>query len=423
MFDEKNYLNIVATSIVVNLLVTAIIGGAILVNKGKIFSYFGQKYVEDVNSRLSKGENVNDSPITDEAQIIAAVTKANPAVVSVIISKDVPIMEQYFENVNPFPNFPGFPSDFFGGGFNIQVPQYRQKGTEKKDIGGGSGFIVSANGLIVTNNHVVSDKDASYTVFTNDGKKYPATVVAKDALIDVAVIKIIGTNFPYLKFGDSDKLRLGQSVIAIGNALGEFRNSVSVGVVSGLSRTITAGNSSGSESESLDQVIQTDAAINPGNSGGPLLDLRGNVVGVNVAVVSGSSNVGFSLPGNMVSVAVNSVEKNGKIVRPYIGIRYSLITEALKSKNNLTVDYGILVTRGQSADELAVAPGSPADKAGIVENDIILEIDGEKIDNTRSFASIIRKKNVGDTITLKILHKGETKTTKVLLDKFPEGGR
>jgi S1-C subfamily serine protease len=181
-------------------------------------------------------------------------------------------------------------------------------------------------------------------------------------------------------------------VVAIGNALGEFRNTVSVGVISGLARSITAGNGSGS-TEVLDHVIQTDAAINPGNSGGPLLDLSGQVVGVNVAVAQGSQNIGFALPINTVKGAIESVKSTGKIVRPYLGLRYVAVTSELKEKNNLTVDYGVLVKSGATVSELSVIPGSPADKAGI-----------------------IRGKTVGQIIKLKILHKGQEKTVKVTLE-------
>jgi serine protease Do len=188
-----------------------------------------------------------------------------------------------------------------------------------------------------------------------------------------------------------------------------------VGVVSGLARSITAGSSSGS-TEVLDHVIQTDAAINPGNSGGPLLDLSGKVIGVNVAIAQGSQNIGFALPINSVKGAIESVKSTGKIVRPYLGLRYAVINADMKEKNNLTVDYGVLVKAGANTNELAVVPGSPADKAGIVENDIILEIDGVKLDDKINLASLIRGKSVGQVINLKILHRGEEKNVSVTLE-------
>ena len=188
-----------------------------------------------------------------------------------------------------------------------------------------------------------------------------------------------------------------------------------MGVISGLARSITAGDNSG-KAEVLDHVIQTDAAINPGNSGGPLLDLKGKVIGVNVAVAQGSQNIGFALPINSVKGAIESVKESGRIIRPYIGIRYAAINAEMKEKNNLTVDYGILVKSGANQNELAVIPGSPADKAGIVENDIVLEVDGVKLDDQTNFASIIREKKIGQVINLKILHKGAEKNVSVVLE-------
>ena len=248
-------------------------------------------------------------------------------------------------------------------------------------------------------------------------------MMAVETTLSLILAETIGgivKNLPYLKLADSDLLEVGETVIAIGNALGKFENTVSVGVISGLSRSVFAGDNSG-QMEFLSQVIQTDAAINPGNSGGPLLNMDGKVVGINVAVVSGSENVGFALPINSVKSAINSVKQTGKIVRPYIGVRYISVTPELKTKNNLTVDYGILVQRGKDATELAVVPGSPADKAGIVENDIILELDGKKIDETQSFINLIRNYNVGDDISLKILSKGVEKTVWLKLEAAPDG--
>ena len=203
-------------------------------------------------------------------------------------------------------------------------------------------------------------------------------------------------------------------MIAIGNALGQFQNTISVGVVSGLSRSITAGDQSGS-SESLDHVIQTDAAINPGNSGGPLLDLQGRVVGVDTAIVQG-----FALPINSIKTVIDSVRSTGKIMRPYLGIRYQVITPEMKDKNNLTVDSGVIVQSGKDASELAVIPGSPADKAGIVANDIITEVDGTKIDEDHDLAQMIRGKKVGDSVVLTVISKGSPKKVTVTLQAAPQ---
>lgn len=368
--------------------------------------------VEGKNNQETLAEQLEGKKFVSEQElVISAVKKAEPAVVSIIITKDVPIIEKYYERPgnDPFGDFFGFP---FG------VPQYRQKGTEEREVGGGSGFVVSEDGYVVTNRHVVEeDPNAQYTVFTSDDKEYAAKVLARDPLNDIAVLKIEAEDLPYLEFGDSEDLNLGQSVIAIGNPLLEFTNSVSKGVISGLARSIVAGDMSG-RSEQLEGVIQTDAAINPGNSGGPLIDLTGKVIGMNVAVAS-AENIGFSLPGNTVRKVVESVRENGEIVRPYLGVRYVPVTEALKKANNLEVDYGIVISKGTTPEELAVLPGSPADKAGLEENDIVLEIDGKKVDKENSLARMIANKNVGQEVVLTVLSNGKEKKVKVKLEKMP----
>ncbi|MCA9353516.1 trypsin-like peptidase domain-containing protein [Candidatus Nomurabacteria bacterium] len=349
-------------------------------------------------------------PSGQEALVIDVVDRSNPAVVSVVVTKEVSTSGTY--NLSPF-------DLFFDDFFNFSLPDDSNEEKEKKDVGGGSGFFVSSDGLIVTNRHVVSDEDAEYSVVTIDGERHEARIVDIDPVIDIAILDVEGSGFPTLSFGDSDTLRLGQSVIAIGNALAEFQNSVSTGVVSGLSRSIVAGDGLGA-SEVIDRVIQTDAAINPGNSGGPLLNLSGEVIGVNVAVATSSENIGFAIPSSSVSQIVKSVIERGRIVRPQLGVRYVPITKTIADKNFLDFEYGVLVTSGGDRDLLAVLPGSPADKAGIVEGDIILEIDGEKITTDRNFAQIIREKNIGDTIRLKILSKGQEKTISVVLEEAAE---
>lgn len=410
--QSKNFIVVFFTSLLSFVLIFAIGFGVVWHYRANIFGYFAKEYLKETQAEKDSSSN-KQTIFSQESFVVDTVKKTNPAVVSIIISQQIPKYEVYFDQDqqnNPFGDlFPGFP------GFNFSLPQYRQNGTEKKEIGGGSGFFVSSDGLIVTNKHVVDQASAEYTVFTNDGKKHDAKVVARDPVLDIALIKINGFDFPFLSLGDSDSLNVGQSVIAIGNALGEYRNTVSVGVVSGLARSITAGDSSGN-AEVLDHVIQTDAAINPGNSGGPLLNLRGEVIGVNVAIAQGSQNVGFALPINSVKGAINSVKLTGKIIRPYLGVRYVAIDAEMKEKNNLTVNYGVLVKAGTATSDLAVIPGSPADKAGIVENDIILEIDGVKLDDKTSLSSIIRGKEVGQVINLKILHKGTEKYVSVTLE-------
>jgi serine protease Do len=276
---------------------------------------------------------------------------------------------------------------------------------------------VADDGLIVTNKHVVADDEAVYKVKLSDGKEYDAKVMAKDPVLDVALIKIEANNLPTLKFGDSDKLKLGQSVIAIGNALAEFGNTVTRGIVSGIGRKVEAGGSFGF-TEVIEQAIQTDAAINPGNSGGPLINMAGEVVGINTAVSSEGQLVGFAIPINAAKKTIESVQKTGRIVRPWLGIRYVAVTPRLAEANKLKVNYGFLIIGDSANDELAVIPGGPADKAGLAENDIILEVDGKKMADKESLANEIGKHNVGDVVDLKILHKGEEKNVKVKLEEF-----
>ncbi len=345
-----------------------------------------------------------------EQAVVGSVENAAPAVISIVISKDVPIIENCASD--PFGNLPPEFRDFFGP---LQFNQPCQKGTRKEEVGGGSGFIVSAEGLVLTNKHVVQDEKAEYTVFTNDGKKYKAEVLARDPVQDLAVVKIINPEglFKPVTLGDSDSIKLGQTAIAIGNALGEFRNTVSVGVISGLSRSIDAGN--GGSTEHLDGLLQTDAAINPGNSGGPLLNLRGEVIGINTAVAAGAQNIGFTIPINSAKRDIESVQRTGTITTPYLGVRYLPITADLMKKEKLPVAYGAVVRGNQQGP--AVVPGGPAAKAGIQAEDVIIEVDGQKIDQVHSLFSFIQKHSVGDILRLKILRNGQEKSINVTLEK------
>lgn len=342
--------------------------------------------------------------------VVKVVEEVSPAVVSIIATKDVPIIEKFY--LDPFANDPFFKQFFGDEGFGIKIPQFREKGTRKEKISSGSGFIVSADGLIITNKHVVADTEAEYTVILNDGRKIPAKVLARDPLQDLAILKAEGSGFKTIRLGNSSAVKIGQTVIAIGNALGEFSNTVSVGVVSGLRRSVVAvGGATGPEN--LQELIQTDAAINPGNSGGPLLNLRGEVIGINTAMARGAENIGFAIPINKAKRALEDIKTHGKIIYPFLGIRYIIVTKDFAAENKLPYDYGVLLQSGK--DGPAVVPGSPAEKAGLKEGDLILELNGEKITPDSTLSTLILKYKVGDEVTIKFFRSGKEMETKAKL--------
>lgn len=361
-----------------------------MISKIKELDFFVQAYI--IKKTMAK----------EKSPIIESVKKVTPAVASIIVTKDLPKIKQYF--LQPF------------GPWGWAIPEYRQEGTKRVKVGGGSGFVVSANGVILTNRHVVADPEAKYTVILGNGKKYPAHVWACDPINDIAIIQIKAKGLTAVKLGDSSQLELGQTVIAIGNALGEFQNTVSTGVVSGLSRFITAASASG-QTEQLRGVIQTDAAINPGNSGGPLVDINGQVIGINAAVVWGAQNIGFTIPINKAKKDLEDLKRFGRIVQPSLGVRYIQLNKDLQEENKLPIDYGALIAPGEIPGGAGIVPGSAADRAGLCENDIILEFNGTKIDEKNSLASLIEECKVGKEVILKILRQGKKMKVRAILEE------
>ncbi|MFA7209316.1 MAG: trypsin-like peptidase domain-containing protein [Parcubacteria group bacterium] len=359
-----------------------------------------------ISSGVKNPEVIKQRIVEEDSAVIDVVEKKSPAVVSIVISKDI----SQIRGSLPFDlrNFFGQGMDQFGSSDSAT------DGNQKKKVGGGSGFLVTEDGMVVTNKHVVSDASAEYTVMTNDNKEHAAKILAVDPVNDIAVIKIEGQGYPTLDLGDSDSLKIGQSVVAIGNSLGEFSNTVSKGIVSGLGRSLTASGGQG-QTEKLSDIIQTDAAINPGNSGGPLLNIDGEVVGINVAMAQGAQNIGFAIPANQIKRVVEQVKTTGKITAPYLGVRYVPIDDEIRKAFNFSYDYGVLVVRGDRVTDFAVIPGSPADKAGITENDVILEVNGEKVNGANSLSGLVAKYNIGDSITLKVWHKGDVKDVVLVL--------
>jgi serine protease Do len=369
------------------------------------------------DNQKSINNNVNDLPANEnqnlgnELTITEVVDKVSPSVVSIIVSKEI----FYRQASDPFADFfPfGLPFNIVPPGYEGQNPDSGQK-SEKKQIGGGTGFIISKDGLILTNKHVVSDEQATYSVVTNSGKKYDAVVVDRDPINDLAILKISADNLPAVAMGDSSKIKVGQTVVAIGYALGEYSNSVTRGIVSGLGRDIVAGDGTGS-SESLLDVIQTDAAINPGNSGGPLINLYGEVIGINTAVNRSGQLVGFAIPVNTAKPVISSVIKNGRIVRPYLGVRYVLLNQEIAEKNNIAITSGALILRGNNMNELAVLANSPASKAGLKEGDVIMSVNDVAISEKQPLANLISNYQPGQKINLKIWRDGQEMVLEVLL--------
>ncbi len=313
-------------------------------------------------------------------------------------------------------------------------------GSQQQVEGAGTGMIVKSDGLILTNRHVVDDDMATYTVVLSNGKTYPAKVLALDTVNDLAFVKISASNLPTVQLADSSQVQVGQQVVAIGNALGQFQNTVTQGIISGLSRGVTAGEdgssgddsggmdfgngSSGSSSaddpseEQLTDLFQTDAAINPGNSGGPLVNLDGQVVGIDTAVAGdGAQNIGFAIPINDAKPLISSVEATGKIVRAYLGVEYVQLDPQTASANNLPVSAGAWIDG--SDGNSAVVSGSPADKAGLQSGDVITKVNGTTLDATHSLQTVIGTYKPGDTVKLTVNRGGKTITVNVTLGTAP----
>ena len=351
--------------------------------------------------RLESGQtqiNETRKVLTEESAVIDVAEKVSPSVVTVGIKKTQRVLRGSPFDFDPF-------MDPFGMFFRQQQPSIQERQIEQ-DIG--SGFIVRADGLVVTNKHVVADTEAEYRVFTNDDKEYEVLQIDRDPLNDLAILKIGASGLTPVELGDSGNLKVGQFVIAIGTALGEFRHTVTTGVISGLGRGITAGDMFSQSAEELDNVIQTDAAINPGNSGGPLLNSAGQVIGVSVAIAQGSENIGFALPINLVNEALQNFDERGGFgKRAFLGVRYMMISKDAAITNELP----------QGAYVQEVVQGSPAEKAGISAEDIVVKLDGQSLkDVDGGLAKVIAARKAGDTVEVELWRNGETKMMRVVLE-------
>ncbi len=321
---------------------------------------------------------LNQKVVNEESLVIDVAKKTQPSVVSIGASQNL--------------------SNFLG------------QGSTNRSQGIGTGFIIKADGIVLTNKHVVSDSSVKYSVVTNDGKKYDVKQVYRDPAHDLAIIKIDAKDLTPLDLGDSSKLQVGQFVMAIGNALGQFSNTVTTGVVSGLGRGITAGDPFGGFQERLDDVIQTDAAINPGNSGGPLLNSAGQVIGINTAVSQDAQNIGFAIPVNVAKPVIDEFNRTGKISGPpFLGVGYQVISKQAALLNS--VPQGMYLTQ--------IVNDSPAAKAGLQAGDIITKLDNKKMTEDEDLADYIQSKKIGDTVTIEYYREGDTKTVKATLVEAP----
>ena len=338
--------------------------------------------------------------LDEQEATVRAIKKALPAVVSIVVYDQENVV-----NIN-----------FDANGTSTQ--SLEQKEMNK---GNGSGFLISSDGLILTNKHVSmagKPDTVRYKVVLNNKKTYDAQLIGNDPLHDLAVLKIKDTNLPYLEMAASGNQPIGLTVLAIGNSLGRYDNSVTKGIVSGLGRSLTAANPNGGV-ELLDNVLQTDAEINEGNSGGPLINLDGKVVGVNVAVDKGGVGLGFAIPIDDARSVVDSVRKSGRIIRVRLGVRYLMLDAYIAEAKKLTSNSGALIAK-DGTNEPAIVPGSPADLAGLQEGDIILEINKIKIDDTNPLLSVIQRYKPGNKIGLRIKRGDEIFNKIVVLDEFKQ---
>lgn len=359
---------------------------------GFIDRVFGLPVISDlpfISQFNSDSGNVEVVIVHEESVVSDVVEKVAPSVVTVSIS-----------TVQSVPGSLGvIPFDPFGF-FGNEPLEERQI---EEDIG--TGFVVDESGLIVTNKHVVSDVDAEYRIVTDTNEVYEVANIYRDPVNDLAILKV-NANLPAIELGDSSNLKVGQLAIAIGTALGEFRQTVTSGVISGLGRGITAGSPYEGFVERIDDVIQTDAAINPGNSGGPLLNSLGQVIGVNVAVAQSGQNIGFAIPINVVKESLTNFRQTGEFDRPFLGVRYYKISKQSALVNE--VPQGIYITE--------VIAGSSADNAGILQGDIILSFDGTRLDESaRELAQVINSKKIGDVVDVVVWRDGEEVNLKVTL--------
>lgn len=374
-------------------------GVALALIAGLVGGLLGGWLESQQTDQINLGSDLSNQKkiVTSESQLISSIAKTvGPSVVSVNVRGT------------------GTTQNFFGFSQPTQT------------AAAGTGIIISSDGLIVTNRHVVPSGTTSVSVTLSDGTELKNVQVigrtSESDTLDIAFLKIKdakGHKLVPASLGDSSKVQVGDAVVAIGNALGQFQNTVTSGIISGFGRSVEASDSTGANPENLDDLFQTDAAINEGNSGGPLTNLNGQVIGINTAVAGGAENIGFAIPINDVKGLIQQVLKTGKFERPYLGVRYIPLTADVAKQYDLSVDNGAYIAPAADASLPSIVPGSPADKAGLEEGDVITKVNGTPVDQNHSLTGLLGQHQVGEQVTLTIVRDGKTMTRQATLAAAP----
>lgn len=363
------------------------------VSAGFVGGYFGGN---QSNNNSNSNQQVSQQIINSESELITKIAKdVGQSVVSIDVTSQA-TRQSYFSGAQ----------------------SYTQQSA-------GTGVIVSADGVIITNRHVIPAGTTKVSVTLSDGTTLDDVEVIgrtndSDSL-DVAFLKVKdkkGKDLKPAKLGDSSKVQVGDKVVAIGNALGQFQNTVTSGIISGYGRSVEAGDAT--SSETLQNLFQTDASINQGNSGGPLVNVNSEVIGINTAVAGdGAENIGFAIPINDIQGLVNSVLKEGKLLRPYLGVRYVNLTDDYAYQYNLDTKRGAYIAPATDGGD-SIVKGSPAEKAGLQEKDIIVKVNDQAIDENNSLISVLGRHSVGDKVTLTVIRDGQEKKIDVTLETAPQ---
>ena len=361
-----------------------IAGVLLLVGVGAIGGiYLSRSLQQNASPSLTATTDGNTTITQEESSIASVAEKVGPSIVSIVTQTRT--------------------SSYFG--------------TSSSAEAAGTGIIVSKDGYVMTNNHVIENA-TTVSVIDSTGESYSkVSVIGRDPLNDVAFLKVSADkDFTPVTLGNSSTIRTGQQVVAIGNALGQYSNTVTSGIISGTGRSVTASSGTGSSTETLTDLIQTDASINSGNSGGPLVNMAGQVIGINTAIAEDANGIGFSIPINSTKGILAGVLETGKIQRAYLGVSYVNVTPDVAKQYNLSVNTGAYVYSSGSSN--AVVSGSPADKAGIKSGDVITKVNSDTVGSQGSLSTILGEYRPGDKITIAYVRGGSEKTTTVILDAY-----